>query len=135
MKRIIVISHDRPGLLADLTEKLTQNNINIESINAMEDADNVLISLIVDQYDKTLDLLRNSEFQAVPDEVLLIRIEDKPGELAKVARTLSDNRVDIRGMTHVQHGEGSAVVAIASSDNEKAREVLAGLVLDIEKPD
>lgn len=130
MKRIMVIAADRKGLIADLSELLENAGININTIDAVDEDDTAYISLEVDRYDETLTLLRDSEYQAVPEEVLVIRIEDRPGGLARVARRLAESDIGIRGMTMLHRANGWCAVALATDDNGRSREVLAECVME-----
>lgn len=130
MKRIMVIAADRKGLIADLSELLEQAGVNINTIDAVDEDGTAYITLEVDRYDDTLNLLRDSEYQAVPEEVLVIRIEDRPGGLARVARRLAQNDVAIRGMTMLHRANGWCAVALATDDNARSREVLSDSVME-----
>lgn len=130
MKRIMVVAASRRGLLADLGELLERNGININTIDATDEDGTAYITLEVDRYDDTLNLLRDTEFQAVPEEVLVIRIEDRPGGLARVSRRLAENDIDIRGMTMLARMNGWCAVAVATGDNAKSRVVLAEMLME-----
>ena len=130
MKRITVVAADRKGLIADLGELLERAGVNINSIDAVDEDGTAYISLEVDRYDDTLNLLRDSEYQAVPEEVLVIRIEDRPGGLARISRQLAENDIGIRGITMLQRTNGWCAVAVATDDNTRSREVLAAFVME-----
>lgn len=133
MKRITVVAVDRKGLIADLGELLEHAGVNINSIDAIDEDGTAYITLEVDRYDETLTLLRDSEYQAVPEEVLVIRIEDRPGGLARISRRLAENDVGIRGITMLQRANGWCAVAVATDDNEKSRVVLAEFVMETQE--
>lgn len=130
MKRIMVVATDRKGLIADLSELLERAGVNINSIDALDEDGTAYITLEVDRYDETLNLLRDSEYQAVPEEVLVIRIEDRPGGLARIARRLADSDVGIRGMTMLHRANGWCAVALATDDNARSKAVLADCVME-----
>lgn len=133
MKRITVVATDRKGLIADLGELLERAGVNINSIDAVDEDGMAYVTLDVDRYDDTLALLRDSEFQAVPEEVLVIRIEDKPGGLARVSRRLAESDVGIRAMTMLQRMNGWCAVAVATDDNDRARETLADCLMETQE--
>lgn len=133
MKRITVVATDRKGLIADLGELLERAGVNINSIDAVDEDGMAYVTLEVDRYDDTLALLRDSEFQAVPEEVLVIRIEDKPGGLARVSRRLAESDVGIRAMTMLQRMNGWCAVAVATDDNDRARETLADCLMETQE--
>lgn len=126
MQRITVVTHNRPGVLAEITELLAAKGISIASIVAEAYGNDGVMHIDLDasDQDKALGELTAAGFQAVSEDVLLARIQDRPGALAELARRLRDADLDVRGLNMVQRDEGWAVVAIASSDNAVARGVL-----------
>lgn len=130
MKRIMVVAADRKGLMADLTELLEQAGVNINSIEAIDEDGTAYISIEVDRYDDTLALLRDSEYQAVPEEVLVVRIEDRPGGLARISRRLAKGEIGIRAITMLQRMNGWCAVAVATDNNDEARRVLSDCLME-----
>jgi len=124
MKYIMIINKDRKGLVAEISELLGQNNINIDSINAHSELGFALIKLFTSNNDKALSLLNESSFKAVSNENILVRIDDKPGALGLVSRTLSENDIDIRGITMIEQNKGFNIVAIVTDQDDKARKIL-----------
>ncbi len=134
MKRITVIAENRKGLIAELSELLADNGINILSINAQSEGTSAYLRLRVSPYDQALALLRDVGYQAVSDDVLVLRIPDEPGNLARIARSLADNDVDIRGLTMVQRSESFCIVAVATDNQSLACDILKEHLLDIQGP-
>lgn len=126
MQRITVVTHNRPGVLAEITELLAAKGISIASIVAEAYGNDGVMHIDLDaaDQDKALGELTAMGYQAVTEDVLLARIQDRPGALAELARRLRDANLDVRGLNMVQRDDGWAVVAIASSDNVRARGVL-----------
>lgn len=126
MQRITVVTHNRPGVLAEITELLAAKGISIASIVAEAYGNDGVMHIDLDaaDQDKALGELTAAGYQAVTEDVLLARIQDRPGALAELARRLRDAELDVRGLNMVQRDDGWAVVAIASSDNAVARSVL-----------
>lgn len=131
MQRITIVSRNRPGALAEVTQLLADKGISIESIVAQTYGSDGVLQIGVDpaDTDKALSALTAAGYQAVTEEVLLARIEDRPGALAELSQRLRDADLDVRGLNMVQRDSGYAVVAIASSDNARARTVLGSAAL------
>lgn len=127
VQRITVVSHNRPGVLAEVTELLASSGISISSIVAQAYGTDGVIHIDLDEADAdaALAALTAGGYHAVTEDVLLARIKDRPGALAELSRRLSEANLDVRGLNLVQRDEGWAVVAIACSDNTRAREVLS----------
>lgn len=129
MQRITVVVQNRPGLLAEMTEMLAAKGLSISSIVADSVGTQGVLHLDVEQADEALAALTTAGYNAVSEDVLLARIEDRPGALAQLSRRLMEAQLDIRGLNMVQRNDGWAVVAIATNDNARARGVLAGQTL------
>jgi hypothetical protein len=65
----------------------------------------------------------------VSNDVVLFQVEDAPGSLARAARQLAEDSLDIRTMQTLGRSAGCCVVAIATSDNERARALLGDRLL------
>lgn len=124
MKYIMIISKDRKGLVAEISELLGRNDINIDAINARSQCGFAEIRLFTSDNDASLSLLNESGFKAVPDENVLVRIDDRPGALARISRTLSENDIDIRAITMIEQNKGFNIVAIVTDNDARAREIL-----------
>ena len=124
MNYIMIINKDRKGLVALISELLGKNRINIDSINARSQNGLAEIRLITSDNDSALSILNASGFKAVPDENILVRIEDTPGALGRISRTLSESDIDIRGITMMEQNEGFNIVAIVTDKDDKAKKIL-----------
>jgi hypothetical protein len=129
LQRITVVVHNRPGLLAEITELLASKNLSITSIVAESHGADGVLHLGAERVDEALAVLTAAGYHAVTEDVLLARVQDRPGALAQLSRRLMEAQLDIRGLNMVQRNDGWAVVAIATSDNARARGVLAGQTL------
>lgn len=129
MQRITVVVHNRPGLLAEITELLASKGLSITSIVAQSHGADGVLHLGAERVDEALAVLTAAGYHAVTEDVLLARVEDRPGALAQLSRRLMEAQLDIRGLNMVQRNDGWAVVAIATSDNARARGVLEGQTL------
>ena len=131
MQRITVVSHNRPGVLAEVTELLATKGISISSIVAEAYGTDGVIHIDLDAKDEddALAALTAAAFHAVTEDVLLARIQDRPGALAELSRRLLEANLDVRGLNMVQRDDGWAVVAIATSNNARARQVLTAEAL------
>lgn len=129
MQRITVVVQNRAGLLAEITELLASKGLSLSSIVADSLGTQGVLHIDLEQVDEALAVLTAAGYHAVTEDVLLARIEDRPGALAQLSRRLMEAQLDIRGLNMVQRNDGWAVVAIATNDNARAREVLEGRTL------
>ena len=88
-----------------------------------------IIMMIVDKYDLALRVLRDSEFNAISEESLLISIKDEPGALAKLAKRFGNANINIRGI-HIVHRDGkNSVVAVSTERTEETIELVKDILI------
>ena len=129
MKQLTVLVPNQPGQVAALTEALALHGINVESFDVESHGADGLIVLTVDRYDEALRALRDAGYRAVTQDTLLIRIEDKPGALAKIAVRLTDAGLDLRSMHIVRRIGEFSIVSLVASDNARAAAVLRDVLI------
>ena len=105
MKDLKVTLENRPGTLADLSEVLGKAGVNIEGIagfarevKGSEDREFVthIAHILVDDATPAKRALINAGIKIEDErEALVIDIRDRPGELAKVTRWLSEAGINI----------------------------------------
>lgn len=119
--RIVVMVNNEVGILADITGALAGDGINIESLNTESMGERGAIILTVDRYDRALYVLNQAGFKAVGDGALVIRLPDRPGELATVADRLKQSGVNIQSMHILGRQDGHAMIALTTDDSQQAR--------------
>ena len=129
MKQLTVLAPNVPGQLAIITEKLAQRSVNIESFDVESHGGDGLIVLTVDNCDEALRALRDAGYQAVTQDTLLIRLEDKPGALASVAMRLKDAGLDLRSLHIVRRSGAVSVVSLVADDQAAAAAVLRDVLI------
>ena len=82
VKQLSVFCENRPGRLSGLTRLLADNGINIRAMSIADTKDFGILRLIVNDFDKTLQVLKDNDLAVTSTNVLCIRLEDKPGGLA-----------------------------------------------------
>ena len=95
VKQLALFLENKPGALAAVCAALAQNNINIFALSVSDAVDHAVVRIVVDHPHKALHLLGEHGVLVVERDVLLITGKNKPGELAKIAKTLSEHKVNI----------------------------------------
>ncbi|MFC5475775.1 ACT domain-containing protein [Paraherbaspirillum soli] len=127
MKAIKLITQDRLGLMAEIAEILAQQHINIDSFGGKTVDHLAVMELVVDRPDEAMHVLIDKGFQAVSDDLITIRIDDRPGALAQITRELTDAKLSIRGISTLQRQEGHCFVALSTDNDAVARKLLQTL--------
>jgi hypothetical protein len=115
---------DRPGELGKLAAILGAAKINIEAISGESAGGRSYVSLIVSQPVQARETLMKSGYVCSSRTVLVVRLEDKPGALAALAKKLGDAGVDVVSLIHLGTVGGQAQIALGVDNLEKARSLV-----------
>jgi len=129
MKQITILTEDRAGLLADVTELLAGADINIESFDSEKIGARAIIGMEVDDHDEALKVLAHTEFKAIAQDTILIKLEDKPGALAMMAHRFEQAGLNLRSARLIRRHEGIGIVAISCRETDEAKELVKDLLL------
>ena len=125
VKQISVFVENKPGKLAELTNILHQNNIDMRALSIAEAEDFGILRVIVDDSYNTIQILKEAGYVCSVTPVLAVEIPDRPGSLVKILEALGDGGVNLE-YTYAFLGrkKGSAYMIFRVTDNEKALEVI-----------
>ncbi|CAB3774002.1 ACT domain-containing protein [Paraburkholderia humisilvae] len=129
MNSLTVIAADRTGVIAELAGLLGSNGINIAVMDGRVIGTAAILHIDVDDLPLAVTVLTRAGCQVMAETVLTLRVENVPGALVRVARELSEATIDIRMMRTVSRQSNNCLVTIATSDNERARQLLADRVV------
>ncbi len=115
---------DKPGELAKLAAILGEAGINIDAISAESTGGRSYMSLVVNQPMQAREALMKRGYACSSRTVLVVRVDDRPGALASLARRLGDAGVDIVSLIHLGSVGGHAQVALGVDNLEKARSLV-----------
>ncbi len=129
MKEIKVVSENRPNMVAEITGALADAGVNIEFISAENVGGSGVVSLTVDRYDEALRALARTPFQAISEDAIVIRLEDKPGELARITRRFKDANLNLRSIRIIRREGGTGIIAVAAEQPEQAKKLLKDVLI------
>jgi hypothetical protein len=117
----LMVEH-RPGELAKVGEALGSAGINIEGFSATTSGGRGEIHLLVQDAASAKQALDGAGFSVTAEsEMVVARVEPKPGELGRVARALADAGVNIELAYPAENG-----LAFGGDDPAKARGAVGG---------
>ena len=128
MNAFIITVPNRPGELARIAEAIALKGINITSLSSIGMEDHGGIALTTNDEAGTRAALGGiGDIQEI--EIIPIALEDRPGTLAAAARKLADAGINIELVLPIGMREGKVSVAIATSDNIRAKELIGSAAL------
>lgn len=126
VKQISVFVENKPGKLAELTDVLSQHNINLRALYLADAVDFGIARLIVDDIYNTSTVLREANYVSSIKDVLAVRLPDEPGSLSKVLDLLGKNGINVEYMyAFTTRIPGTANMIFRVEDNKKAVELLS----------
>jgi hypothetical protein len=125
VEQISVFLENKAGRLAEVTRVLGEAGINIRALSLADTTDFGILRLIVDQYDKAREILKDKGFTVGKTEVVAVEVPDRPGGLGLVLQILAQSGVNVEYMyAFVQHSGKNAVIIFRFDNLEQAIDLL-----------
>lgn len=125
MTEFVVNMENRPGRLASLTEALAAFGVNIEALAAYGHDGEGTVRIIVADAVTTRHVLDDAGLRFEEHSVLTAHMPHRPGELARLTRSLADAGVNIDAI-YVLHANADGVeFAVAVDQPDSAVPTLA----------
>lgn len=118
-----VFVKNKVGMLSELCTAISDANINIRGLSTVVEAESAIVGLIVDDANKTKEVLRQNNLKFGESNVLTVQMDNKPGQISKVTKKLSEQHIDIVNAALTAEGEHCLLV-LMTTDNKKANEIL-----------
>ncbi len=132
VEQIAVFLENKSGRLAEITEILAKNGINIRALSVADTADFGILRLIVNKVDLAQKVLKENGFTVGKTTVLAVEVPDQAGGLAGVLKTVEAEGMNVEYMYAFVNKSGEkAVLIFRFDDMDKATQLLqkAGLTL------
>jgi hypothetical protein len=115
---LTVYLEDTPGSLAGMGEVLGEAGINIEGLCGMIHGGEGHIHILVDDPSTTRAVLEEFGIEVGDEqEVLVLEVEDQPGALGRIARTIAEAGINIE----LSYLATNTRLVIATDDVERTR--------------
>ncbi len=111
---------NRPGMLATLTEQLSEAGINIEALAAYGVDGEGVVRLMVDDETLARKILSRDNLEWEERTVLTTILSHRPGAVAEMARRLADANANIDAMYLLRSSAEGLEFAIAVDDSDAA---------------
>lgn len=122
VQQISVFLESRPGHLRRVLDAFEDAGVNVRGYSAADTGDYGIVRFIVDDPDRALAVLKGMHAACASTEVLCLRLDDEPGELARVMGVMADCGVNVT----YSYSLISTYIALSVADLARAEELLAG---------
>jgi hypothetical protein len=122
----IVKLRDRPGSLAAAAQALADGGVNLWGTAASTSGGSGIVGFVVKDKDaaKARRALKKAGLRATERKAIEVRLQDKPGSLARVSARLAKAKVNIASEYVLAPGRGNVTLAFGVKDARKAEKAL-----------
>ncbi|HYS71914.1 MAG TPA: ACT domain-containing protein [Thermoplasmata archaeon] len=124
MKEFKVFVNNKTGELARVTEALAAGAVNIRALASEGGSSKAFLRVVTGDVATTEKALKNAGLTFELNEIVDLELMDRPGELAKIARRLARQGVNIESIYILGTKNGKTQIAMTVSDLEKAKSAL-----------
>ena len=125
--QISVFLENRSGQLAELTQLLASQHVDIRAISIAETADYGLARMIVDDVQKASSILLEHGTILSMNPVWAVEVPDRPAGLSELLAVLAKNHVDVEYMYSLfTHRNDTAYMVLRISDEQAFMKALEG---------
>ena len=125
VRQLSIFVENETGRLADLTEILAENGIDLNAVTIAETGENGILRCIVQNPEEAVAALAGKGFMASITEVLTVAIENKPGAVNKVLQLLADAGIGVKYIySTIQSAKGEAAITMKTTDQKRAETIL-----------
>ena len=117
---VVVLANNQPGKLAAVTKVLGDNNIDMLMTDIDDEGQYGIIRILTSTPDKARNVLYKSNFTAALTSVALVEVEDRPGELAKLMKIMTDEHINVKHIMGCILERGKRAVFVLTPDGDTA---------------
>ena len=125
VKQFSVFMENRIGRLYDLTALLKAHNVHVMALMTFDTTDSTILRLIVDDPDKSRELMINNDFPYTECDVIAVEIRDE-SDLKNVLAALFEAEINIHYVySFIKRPEGKSALALNIEDADVAAQSLS----------
>jgi hypothetical protein len=118
--QVSIFLENRSGGLADVIDALARNAIDIKALTLADMADFGILRLIVEDPDRTREVLKAAGFTVDKTRVVAVEVPDRPGGLAETLHALRAAGINVEYMYSAARRRGEAAIIIFRIDEVTA---------------
>ncbi|NLJ40697.1 MAG: ACT domain-containing protein [Clostridiales bacterium] len=130
--QISVFLENKPGRLAQITDILNKNDIDISAISIADTTNFGIVRMIVNRPGLAIKAIRNAGFTVNTAQVLAVEVPDSPGGLHYVLDILNKENISIEYLySFVRRPSQKALILFRVGDIERSIKTLTEMDINI----
>ena len=127
-KEFTVVMEDRPSMLGKVCRALADREVNILAFQSFPTTGKFVIRLIVDDPETAKTVLNSEHLSYVETQIIQMRIQHRPGEIARLASRLGKANININyAYCGLEPGTNAPLVFFSVAEVHKAASILEQL--------
>ncbi len=127
VQQISVFVESKPGHLVRVLQAVEQAKVSVRGYSASDTGDYGIVRFVVDDPTRALDVLKEMGCAAKITDVLCLKLDDTPGELARVIDILSSCGINVQYSYSLVH----TYIAMYVEDIAQAEALLASKPVEL----
>lgn len=124
VRQFSIFAENRVGQLHDLTTLLKQHNVHIMAITVLDTTDSAIFRVVVDDPDRTREVMVNNDFPYTECEVLGVEIGDE-SQLKPVLAAIYQAEINVHYIySFIKRPQGSAAIVMSIEDIDVGTQAL-----------
>jgi len=120
VQQISIFLENKPGRLAEVTRIFEEGRINIRALALADTSEFGILRVIVNDNETAQRLLKDHGYTVGVTEVVAVEVEDRPGGLHRILKTLSQDGINVEYMYAFVRQSGQNAVLIFRFDDVRA---------------
>ncbi len=124
MKEFRVTMSNRPGELSRVATALSRQGVSLKALACTASANQVVLHLVGHDVEATRTGLQSAAIPFQEQEVMIMLLEDKAGEIARVSSQLGEAGININAIYRAGRADDLVELVLAVDDVKKAKKLL-----------
>jgi len=120
MEELVIVTEDMPGMLSEVSSAIAAKNVNISTICAYAMQDKARFMLITNNNKKAESAARAKGWEVKREEVVLLELPNKVGELKRVADKLKAKNINLEYCYGTTYSYAHACTIVLKSEDNAA---------------
>jgi hypothetical protein len=118
VKQINLITPNRVGMLAKVSSAVAEAKVNMNALCAYAVKNKAYFMILAERHTKVKNALTKAKLKIAEEDVVLVEMPNKPGEMQKVAQKIADAGIDIL-YVYGSAGPGKKSYCVFKTNNDR----------------